>query len=260
MSYRFDGSDAQGLYIDSALGITATPIWLVAGFTQEAELAELSTFPMIAVLGVAGSNNNRLSLNANDDAGLRATSRTTASVQAATSTVISGTAFHVGVANLISDTSRLVELDAAGQGTNTTSNAPTGFNRFAVGISPTLNALGHEGKIAYVAIGTGTLSAGDRALLGAGGDPRAVTSAVLVELWDFTQTDTPLVGLVAGNVLTAQGAPAFVNEAPSFSWLAGSLPSLFGGYAMQDIRRRADEPTAEEIYDAHFDRIYKGIK
>lgn len=220
MSYLFDGADTQGLYIDSNLGITATPVWIVSGFTQEADLAELATFPMIAALGVQASNNNRLSLNANDDGGLRASSRAASTVNANSTTVISDTNFHVGVANLISNTSRLVELDGAGQGTNATSSIPTGFNRFVIGLSPTLNALGHEGKIAYVAIGTGTLSAPDLAALGAGGDPRSVSSATLVELWDLTNASSPLSGLIGANNLTVQGTPTFVSNAPAYSWLA----------------------------------------
>jgi hypothetical protein len=218
MSYQFDGGDTQGLYTDTAF-VTEVPLWIVAGFTQEADALELATFPMIAVLGVGGSNNNRWSLNSDDNGGLRATSRTTASVQAETSTTIGDTAWHVGLAIFESATSRIAELDGAGTGTNSTSNIPAGVNRFVIGLSPTLNALGHEGKVAYVGIGSGTPSAGDRAVLGAGGDPRSVSGATLLELWDLTSA-TPLVGLISGTTLSVQGSPTVVSEAPTYTWLA----------------------------------------
>jgi hypothetical protein len=220
MSYQFDGGDTQGLYTDTAF-VTEVPLWIVVGFTQEAEAGELGTFPMIAVQGVGGSNNNRWSLNMDDSGGLRATSRTASSVQAETSTAISDTSWHVGLAIFESATSRAAELDGGGTGTNTTSNTPVGVNRFVIGLSPTLNALGHEGKIAYVGIGSGTPSAGDRTMLGAGGDPRDVSGATCLELWDLT-SDTPLIGLVSATELTVQGSPTVVSDAPDYDWLAAN--------------------------------------
>lgn len=223
MSYQFDGSDTMGLQAAVAF-VTAVPLWICAGFTQE-DATEFANFPMLASQATSGaSNNHRFSLGFSSTGAMTATSRTTSSATATSSTTIADSNWHVGLAEFISATSRRIEIDGASAGTNATSNTPTagGINQFVLGIRPSLDGSSHEGKIAYAAIGSGTLSVGDRALLGAGGDPRGVTQGVLLELWDFTNLSTPLVGLIDETTLSAVGVPTLVSDRPDFAWLAGN--------------------------------------
>lgn len=217
MSYRFAAN--AGLYIDKAYA-TAVPLWFVAGF---ASVIPAGLTQLLLVQGTAASNNNRFSLGLGDGTNpvVAAGSRTTATAQANASAGVVNTNWHVGLAELISATSRRIQYDSGNVGTNATNNTPVagGINRFCVGVNPILNNFGFTGDIAYAAIGTGSLNAGDRTLLGAGGDPRLVTGGVLAELWDFT-SPTPLVGLVLGDTLTlGPTPPTLVGDAPAYPWL-----------------------------------------
>lgn len=218
MSYLFDGSNTQGLYIDEAV-VSAVPMWMAAAFTLD-DFSQGSQFPLVCALGQSANNNNYRGMRTNTSQQFQALSRNAStSVTATSSPGITDNGWHVGVAMFESDALRRAERDGAFLGNNTTSNAPSAPARFVIGIAPALNAAAHKGKIAYVAIGSDILSAEDRALLGAGGDPRQVSS--LVELWDFSSL-TALIGLVGDRELTVLGSPSQITDNPAYSWLAAN--------------------------------------
>lgn len=214
MSYEFDGSGTEGLYIDDPI-VDFAPVWIVVGFKLN-NLA-FGASQVLCQCGTAGSANNfrRLSINSTNNVEGTRRDNTTNAI-ATTSTAVADTSnWHVGFAGFPSDAiENNVELDGAGLNSNASPISPNLTDRVTVGISSLLNTVPLSGKVAYVAIGNGL--APDKAALGAGGDPR--DEASIVELWDFT-SPTPLIGRLQAKVLMLVGTPSLVDDHPAYPWL-----------------------------------------
>lgn len=174
-------------------------------------------------LGVMGVGN--LALN-NDyfllqfvdaDDNLYATIRTNAGglSHAISSSSVTATTWHHGLAVYASTTSRQVYLDGVA-GTENTDTKDPGLDTFVIGAGRRQSGfISHfNGQIAEAGMWSVALSSADAAQLAAGVSPLMVRPDALLAYWPLHGRTSPEIDVKGGNNLTLTNTPATANHSP----------------------------------------------
>lgn len=227
MARLFVSGTSTWLSNTAAAPITVQPLTLACWFWPIADV----TNALVSV-GVSGNNNNRWTINSQNNAAgnnVTAQSRSTFNGIATSATSFtrnSGWNHVCGV--FTSDVSRTVYLNGAGKATDTTGVGPSGMDSLYIGANMGLSANGFDGRIAEVGIWNVSLTDAEVLALASGVSPLRVRTGNLVCYF-------PLVGGTApernwygsyGPLALSVGAPAVVGHAPvaRFSPADGWLP------------------------------------
>ena len=202
MARLFNDASSQYLTVASA-PVPAVPLTLAAWFNSD----DITIGQSILHIGVAGTSNNRFTLNAQGDTAgdpVRALTRNTSTVVAATTTGYSANTWHHACGVFSAVDARAAYIDGGSKGTDTNSQTPTGIARTDVG---TLSAVGSyfSGLIAEAAIWNVALTDDEVAILAKGFSPLFVRPESLIFYVPLIQSaDKDIVG---GLSLTATNTP-----------------------------------------------------
>jgi hypothetical protein len=200
MARQFASASSQYLEVASAL-VSAAPFSFGCWYKPTAVGAAQTVF----AVATAGSADNHWKLDLAASGVVRFRARTTGSSDALTVGTLSAGAWHFVGCRAVSATERSVFLNSE-KVNNTTSRAPAGMNRTALGRSPESAGTSYaNGVIAYPALWSVGLSDADFAALARATHPSRVRPAALVEWWDLTGV-SPEPGPHARNEPAVTGA------------------------------------------------------
>lgn len=242
MSRAFTGTEY--LEHDAAV-LTAVPITLGAFFTINSLVGADQTLIGLGASGLT-TQHFRLQLSATSNPTYPnapvAVSRTTSSAVAIPTLGPTATGtWYSAMAVFASSTSRTAYFNGANDGSNTTSNIPSGINKLRIGSSMTDKF--HNGLIAQAAVWNVALDATQAALYASGVPAPLIAPENLVAYWGRLGDASPEVDLIGAYDLTVSNAasnasnPTMLGSTVS-PWFEGKpigvLPSITGKTAWVD--------------------------
>lgn len=184
--------------------VTAAPLTLACWFNADNVTAD--HFLVGIQQDSGGGANHHFGLYAFGTSGadtVVALARTTASSFAESATSFSAGAWHHACGVFTSATSRAAFIDGGSKGTNATSRAPVGVDRYVHCIRND-GTFQLDGRIAEIAIWDVALTDDEVAALGRGFSPLLVRPASLIEYW-------PIIGRTSPEINLRSGGPTLTN-------------------------------------------------
>jgi hypothetical protein len=211
MSRDFERSSSQ--YLSNASAVISGYPYTIALW---AKTEDLTVNQGLFTIGTAGANNHRITILQNITTGtISLISRTTGSAIATTSTSVSaGTWAHVCAIGA-SATDRKIYLNGGGEGTNATSNTPSGMDTTYIGAVPGAAVVSFfDGLLAEVAVWNVALSSSEKDALAARVSPLRIRPASIAAYWPIFGVGSPEPSYVGAFPMTLTNAPVVADHAP----------------------------------------------